>query len=234
MCSLHPLLLSPLPIHRCCHLFCHGTMPIVAIGEHELTFEAHSTHDLNDTELLWDIRDPHSPATTAAPPASATLAAHLAGPDPHSPATTAAPPASATLAAHPTSLGPHNPAATWKGLEESLPPRCENLPPGCEQDDASKGLEPTATPAALGHFPEHAIATRCVTEHAITFRCHGHADSPAITRPRSPESSPVTRAPGVIRDDSAPGARHDSTPHNETPLAPRNTPLAPREIPHTT
>ena len=38
---------------------CHGPLPIVSIGTKELTFEPHSTQDLEalaDVNLLWDAR----------------------------------------------------------------------------------------------------------------------------------------------------------------------------------
>ena len=40
---------------------CHGPLPIVTLGEKELTFEPHSTQDLEalgDVGLLWDARCP--------------------------------------------------------------------------------------------------------------------------------------------------------------------------------
>ena len=40
---------------------CHGPLPIVTHGEKELTFEPHSTQDLEalgDAGLLWDARCP--------------------------------------------------------------------------------------------------------------------------------------------------------------------------------
>ena len=62
----------------------------------------------------------------------------------------------------------------------------------------------------------------------LCTHCHGHEESPAITRPRTQESPPVTHtpgSPGVTRDDSTPLTTQ------ETPLATRETPLDIREPP---
>ena len=50
-----------IPCTSLCSLmnFCHGPLPIVTLGEKELTFEPHSTQDLEalgDVGLLWDAR----------------------------------------------------------------------------------------------------------------------------------------------------------------------------------